>query len=268
MSSERAQLSIGTAIQEGWAAFRRAPWTFVGFVLLSGVLSQLVAYLPLPGVGNLLSAFVNLWGAVGLIRGSWIALNGEAPSIQDFLQVNWAAIWRLFSSQILLTLLLVPIVFGLIFASLTAADAWGLFTPIANLALTVDPTDPRLTEAFGNVSQRLLQQLSTNPFAVVIVVFTALGGLYIQVNQSFLGFIALLDGRGPLATIRHGLMVVQAQWWQVFGLLVLQALILLLGVLACFVGLVAAAPVCLCITGAAYRQLFNNDDQTGLLSNR
>ena len=41
----------------------------------------------------------------------------------------------------MLTLLLVPMVFGLMFASLTAADAWGLFTPIANLALTVDPTD-------------------------------------------------------------------------------------------------------------------------------
>ena len=128
--------------------------------------------------------------------------------------------------------------------------------------------DSRLREAFGNVSQSLLQQVGTNPFAVVIVVFTALGGLYIQVNQSFLGFIALLDGRGPLATIRHGLVVVQSQWWQVFGLLVLQALILLLGVLACFVGLVAAAPVCFCITGAAYRQLFNSDDKTGLLSNR
>ena len=268
MSSERAQLSIGTAIQEGWAAFRRAPWCFVGFVLLSGVLSQLLAVPPLPGVGSLLSALVNLWGGVGLIRGSWIALNGEAPRFQDFVQVNWPAIWRLFSSQIVLTLLLVPIVFGLMFASLTAADAWGLFTPIANLALTVDPTDPRLREAFGNVSQSLLQQVGTNPFAVLIVVFTALGGLYIQVNQSFLGFIALLEGRGPLATIRHGLVVVQSQWWQVFGLLVLQALILLLGVLACFVGLVAAAPVCLCITGAAYRQLFNDNDQTGLLSNR
>jgi uncharacterized membrane protein len=141
-------------------------------------------------------------------------------------------------------------------------------TPIANLALTVDPTDPRLTEAFSDIGPRVLQQVATNPFAVVIVVFTALGGLYIQVNQSFLGFIALLDGRGPIATIRHGLMVVQGQWWQVFGLVVLQALILLLGVLACLVGLVAAAPVCLCITGAAYRQLFKADDQTGLLNNR
>ena len=87
MSSERAQLFIGTAIEEGWTAFRRAPWTFVGFVLLTGVLSQLLAVLPLPGVGSLLSALVNLWGAVGLVRGSWIALNGEAPRFQNFIQI-------------------------------------------------------------------------------------------------------------------------------------------------------------------------------------
>jgi len=41
--------------------------------------------------------------------------------------------------------------------------------------------------------------------------------------------------------------------------------ILLLGLLACVVGLVAAAPVCVCITGAAYRQLFGQEDQTGLI---
>ena len=48
MSSERAQLFIGNAIEEGWTAFRRAPWSFVGFVLLTGVLSQLFAVVPLP----------------------------------------------------------------------------------------------------------------------------------------------------------------------------------------------------------------------------
>jgi uncharacterized membrane protein len=62
--------------------------------------------------------------------------------------------------------------------------------------------------------------------------------------------------------------VVQGQWWQVFGLLILKVLILMLGVLACVVGLVAAAPVCLCITGAAYRQLFGQDDAAGLLKNQ
>ena len=58
----------------------------------------------------------------------------------------------------------------------------------------------------------------------------------------------------------------KGQWWQVLGLLILQVLILLLGFLACVVGLVAAAPVCICITGAAYRQLFGQEDKTGFIS--
>ena len=64
----RAELSVGSAVQDGWHAFRLAPWTFVGFVLLSSLLAQVANVLPL--LGPLLSAVVNLWGGVGLIRGS------------------------------------------------------------------------------------------------------------------------------------------------------------------------------------------------------
>ena len=30
-----AGLSLGKALQDGWQVFRRSPWPFVGFVLLS-----------------------------------------------------------------------------------------------------------------------------------------------------------------------------------------------------------------------------------------
>ena len=91
---------------------------------------------------------------------------------------------------------------------------------------------------------------------------------YIQVNQSFLGFIALLEGLNTITTIERGIAVVQGQWWQLFDLLILQVMFLLLGVLAYVVGLVAAAPICVCITGAAHRQLFGQEDQAGLLMNQ
>ena len=44
--STRAELSVGAAIQEGWRAFRLAPWAFVGFVLLSSLLAQLANIIP------------------------------------------------------------------------------------------------------------------------------------------------------------------------------------------------------------------------------
>ena len=138
--------------------------------------------------------------------------------------------------------------------------------PLINLALTVDPNDPQLADAGGATALELALNFSRSPLALLTVAIGWLFATYIQVNQSFLGFIALLDDLNPIATIQRGVTVVQSQWWQVLSLLILQVLILLLGVLACVVGVVAAAPVCICITGAAYRQLFGQDDKTGLIS--
>ena len=264
--STRAELSVGTAITDGWLAFRLAPWAFVGFVLLSTLLAQLANLIPL--LGGLVAALVNLWGGVGLIRGSWIALGGSAPRFDDFTRMDGAAIWRLFSRQMVLGLLLLPIVLLVIAVALSAADAWTVFGPLINLALTVDPGDPQLADAGTAAAQQLALNFMRSPLAVLTVVFGWLFATYIQVNQSFLGFIALLEGLNPIATVQRGITVVQGQWWQVFALLILQVVILLLGVLACVVGLVAAAPVCVCITGAAYRQLFGQEDQAGLLTNQ
>jgi len=261
--SSSTELSVGTAIQEGWRAFRLAPWAFVGFVLLSSLLSQLANLVPF--VGALVAMLVNLWGGVGLIRGSWIALGGTRPRFEDFTRWNSVAIWRLFSRQLVLVLLLLPIALLLIAVALHAADAWSVFGPLMNLALTVDPSDSQLVDASNAAALELAINFSRSPLALLTVAIGWLFALYIQVNQSFLGFIALLEGLNPIATIQRGISVVQGQWWQVFGLLILQLVILLLGVLALLVGLVAAAPICLCITGAAYRQLFGIEDQAGLL---
>ena len=259
----RAELSVGTAIQEGWHAFRLAPWAFVGFVLLSSLLTQLANLIPL--LGALAAALVNLWGGVGMIRGSWIALGGSSPRFEDFTRVDGSAIWRLFSRQMVLGLLLLPIALLVIVVALNAADAWTVFSPLMNLALTVDPSDPQLDDVGTAAALELAFNFSRSPLALLTVTVGSLFATYIQVNQSFLGFISLLEGLNPIATIQRGIAAVQGQWWQVFGLLILQVVILLLGALACLVGLVAAAPVCVCITGAAYRQLFGQEDQAGLL---
>ena len=107
---------------------------------------------------------------------------------------------------------------------------------------------------------------SPSAFAVLLVGF--LVGLYLQVNQSFLGYLAVVKGLGPIATIQQGITTVQGQWWQVLGLLVSQVVILLLGILACGFGLLAAVPVVFGITASGYRQLFGADDSAGFLKGR
>ena len=78
-------------------------------------------------------------------------------------------------------------------------------------------------------------------------------GCYAQVNQGFLGFLAVTEDLGSDTTIRGGFRTVRSDWWQVLGLLVLRGLILLLGVVACGFGLLAAIPLAACSTAAAYQ---------------
>ena len=49
-------------------------------------------------------------------------------------------------------------------------------------------------------------------------------------------------------------------------MLIVESLILLIGLLLCGVGLLAASPVVFCVSTAAYRQLFGNKDTTGFVS--
>ena len=87
-------------------------------------------------------------------------------------------------------------------------------------------------------------------------------------NQAFLGYLAVVKGLGPIATIQQGISTVQSQWWQVFGLLVTQVAMLLMGALVCGFGLLAAVPVVFGVTASAYRQMFGAEDQADFLNGR
>ena len=242
-------LSVGLAIREGWQTFRRAPWPFVFFALAAFILSTLVDLIP--GLaGFIATTLVSLWATIGFIRGAWIGLNGNSPQFGDFIAINPAAIWRLFSRQFILVMLLLAIGAAVLRLALLAAD------------------DPDQITALIPVIQDLAMTLIMSPSAIAVLLVGSLVGAYLQVNQAFLGYLAVIKGLGPIATIQRGITTVQGQWWQVLGLLVIQVVILLLGVCACGFGLLAAVPVVFGITASAYRQLFGGDDTAGLLNGR
>jgi uncharacterized membrane protein len=116
--------------------------------------------------------------------------------------------------------------------------------------------------------QALGLQLLSSPIAMLLLVLGSALSLYVQVNQAFLGYLAVLKGLGPIQALQAGFTTVQQHWWTVFGLLVLQLGILVLGFLACGFGLLAAVPVVSGLTASAYLQLFGDDDAAGFLSGR
>ena len=111
--------------------------------------------------------------------------------------------------------------------------------------------------------QGLAIAVISNPIALLVMLGGIIAIVYVHVNQAFLGFLAVLEGLRPIRTTRKGFHTVRSAWWQVLGLLMLQALILLLGVIACGFGFLAAIPMVACSTASAYRQLFGSGNGKG-----
>ena len=260
-------LSIGQALQDGWQVFRRSPWPFVGFVLLSFGCSLALDWLPAP-IDSLANGLINLWVSIGLMRGVWLGLQGKKPSFGDLIKLHPGAIWRLFSRQFVLGLLL-TLISGAAFAlAVNAAQASPLVEELVRLGMEADGADSSQLPVLLAALQALGVQLLSSPIAMLLLVLGSALSLYIQVNQAFLGYLAVLKGLGPIQALQEGFTTVQQHWWTVLGLLVLQLGVLALGVVACGFGLLAAVPVVSGITASAYLQLFGNDDVAGFLSGR
>ncbi len=240
------RLHVLKAVEDGWTAFSKAPWPFVLFALLYLLLATLFQQLPdfllnlssnpsaaaavisliVSMVGGIL---ISLWGTMGLIRGAWKALDGEKPSLAEMTRWDGDAAGRLFINQIVLFILVLI---------------------IGGISMVLMVLLSQVNEVLGFI-----------PFITAAVVF-----IYLMVNQTFLPFIALLQDESPLSNIARGRNVLDPCWGWVLLLLIVEMAILLTGALLCGVGLLAAFPVMLCVSTAAFRQLFGDTDNTGFLA--
>jgi uncharacterized membrane protein len=245
---DSSRLHVLQAIEDGWSAFSKAPLPFVLFTLLSGalglifqVMSRAAAIRSSAGAGFdpgtvlliiisvIGSTVISLWAVIGLIRGAWKALSGHKPSFRDFTRWDGRAAGRLFINQLVLAILLAIILL------IAVAIGAGLF--------------------------QINQALAVIPGVVAGIVF-----LYLGVNQKFLPFIAAFQDGDALDHIQCGRGYVDPNWWWMLLLLIVEVVILGIGLLLNGVGLLVASPLVICISTAAYRQLFGTADQTGFLS--
>ena len=249
--SDNSRLHILQAVEDGWGAFCRAPWAFLLFQALAGLILLPFAALTAVGgarlaeVGELMGVhptgawaaliigvvgyvIVALWTVVGLTRGAWLSLEGRKPCFADFTRWDRPA-----SARLLLSLMVLAIVVAV----------------AGTIAALVGAGLGMLNEA-----------LSVLPMIVVAIFF-----LWLLVTQKFLIQVSLLGTANPLHTLRSGVNVVNPSCWMVLWLGIVEGVIHAIGGLFSYGGLLVVVPVVLCISTAAFRQLFGAEDRTGLL---
>ncbi|MFM7464269.1 MAG: hypothetical protein ACKO28_02140 [Cyanobium sp.] len=257
-----SRLDVRSALREGWKAFNRSPFWFVGFSLLLTALQLLLAALqpsfstdtlPAPVdpatvadkwetllpwlrygtvslsllVLNVLAGILlNLWGTSGLVRGAWVALNGGRPDLSTFAHWDPRALLRLYLPGFLLGCGIAAAVTMLLLVAVLLSQVNALLALLPGLLLLA-------------------------------------GVIYFTVSQAFLPQVALLHDDHPFAALAQGPQVVDRAWPQVFQLMMLSVGLLVVGLLAAGVGFFVAWPVVVCMVTAAYRQLFGSKDHTG-----
>lgn len=249
--SSDSRLQVLQAVEDGWAAFCRAPWSFLLFQALAGlILLPFAALAALGGarlanvnevmavhptgawaaliVGVIGYVIVSLWTVVGLTRGAWLSLEGRKPCFADFTRWDRPASARLLGSGILLAILM------------AVAGA---------IAILIGAGLGKLNEA-----------LSVIPMIVVAIFY-----IWLLVTQKFLIQVSLLGTANSTNTIGSGVNVVNPSWWLVLWLGIIEGVVHTIGALFSYGGLLVVVPLVLCISTAAFRQLFGAEDRTGLL---
>lgn len=199
------------------------------------------------GLGLALVAAAVLWGSLGLGRGAVLALRGQRPTLAELLRWDGRTWLRLLRTWLRLTAMV----------SLPAGMALLLGLSILLLGEATD-----LQQRLGQEATRLLALLLL-ALLLLCVALTLVTLLYLSVNQLFLLQVVLLEGRSGAAAVERGRQLVDPQWPLVLLLLIVTTLLNGLGLLACWVGSLAAWPAAICITTAAYQQLRNSEASPG-----
>ena len=251
------RLNFGDALQEGWRAFSRSPGPFVGFPLVVVALQFMIQPLqsrisnggvassdPLDWVlyliGLTANLLLNLWCAIGLVRGAGSALQGGHPSLGQMMRWDGEVFGRLLRAWLLLAAVVAVPLLGLLLV---------VGGPLALLGIYADQLVP-----FSRTLVEVLGLSLAVVFALLLGVLL-LGVIYLAINQSFLTQIVLFERAGSRTAIQRGRALVDPSWLMVLLLTLIEGLLVLLGLLACLVGGFVAWPLVVCIATAAYRQL-------------
>jgi uncharacterized membrane protein len=105
----------------------------------------------------------------------------------------------------------------------------------------------------------ILANLSVLLLTLLGFIALIIPGIYLAVAYSFTAILVIDKRLGIWESMELSRRIVTKRWWSVLAFVLLLALINLLGILACCVGSIIAAPVCYASIVCAYDSLFSDE---------
>jgi hypothetical protein len=219
------EVDIGSCISRGWGLVKNNFWRLVGTTFL--------VFLLLGGMGWALRMVVNLMFDVPFITphvGAWGAMRTQWRGILI------SSVWNLFISG--------PLLGGLYNYYLklirgqpaTLADAFAGFSG-----------------AFGAL---MLAHLISALLTTIGCFLCILPGIYLGVAWKFALPLVIDKRLGFWEAMELSRKVITRQWWSLFALVILSALITVCGLLACCIGIFATTPIGIAAILYAYEDIF------------
>jgi GYF domain 2/Protein of unknown function (DUF975) len=227
------EVDIGGCFQRGWEAFKADPGTFIGvslLVYLAIFAANLIPYLSMI-TGILLMG--------PLTAGLWIftlkKLRGQPTTIGDGFSGFGPKFWQYFLVHLIRTLIASAVLIVVIFGLVIAAISMGA-----------------MNHNFRN-----------GDFPPGLIVLLVVGGLaawasmvYFQVCWLFALPLAADKGLEFWPALQLSRRMVMKHWWMTFWLTFVAGMLVLVGFLACGVGVLVAGPVAFAMLTAHYDRVF------------
>ncbi|MBV7295305.1 hypothetical protein KRX51_05140 [Corynebacterium sp. TAE3-ERU12] len=231
-----ANLDLGQALSYGFKGFKRGPGAWIGFLVIFGVVVFFVSalgqafspgmnepiapdasyYSDVSAVFSVITGLVSTVFMIFLVRGAFEIIDGRELGFGDFVKVNnWGTI--------VLTLLVEWLI------SVVLAGIFGTAIAVAFVA-------------------------ELYPLAVVLAVVAIVAWIAIMPLYCFLMHIVIDQRVNPIEALKQNIAIAKNNYLALLGLVVMQSLLQLVGMMLCFVGLLYFMPVSLLMAAHGYRQ--------------
>jgi hypothetical protein len=235
-------VDIGGFLSRGWAIFSQNALGFLGFFILSAIISGVLNQIPF--VGQIANIVISLVLPAGYFIVAFKIGRGQASEFGDF--------FKSFQNTYFLPVFLASLVVT-IFTTLLSLPFWiggglALYEPFRQVM--VQSNDPDL----ANLPELQIPG-SVTGILLVLGIILLLPAIYLGIAYTF-SIPLIVDRKASFwSAMETSRKLITRQWFPFFGFSIVLGLINLGGFLVCCIGLIFTVPLTICAIAAAYENI-------------